>query len=82
MSTSPNITRAEIAYKLRSLAAEWRDGKEPDIMVCCYALFCAFGVNQCSMPLALETIASYVDPEGEIAYHSEEIEKFISGLDA
>ena len=82
MSTSPNITRAEIACKLRSLAAEWRDGKEQDIMVACYALFCAFGVNQCSLPLAFEIIAAYVDPEGEIAYHSEEIETFISELDA
>lgn len=82
MSTSPNITRAEIAYKLRSLAAEWREDKEPDIVAACYALFCAFGVIQCSMPLALEIIAAYVDPEGEIACHSEEIEKFISWLDA
>ena len=82
MSTSPNITRAEIGCKLRSLADEWRDGNEPDIVVACYALFCAFGVIQCSMPLALEIIAAYVDPEGEIACHSEEIEKFISGLDA
>ena len=82
MSTSPNITRSEIACKLRSLAAEWRDDKEPDIMVCCYALFNAFGVTQCSLPLAFEIIAAYVDPEGEIAYQSEEIETFISGLDA
>ena len=82
MSTSPNITRSEIACKLRSLAAEWREGKEPDIMMACYAIFCAFGVIQCSMPLALEIIAAYVDPEGEIAYHNDEIEKFISGLDA
>lgn len=33
MSTLPNITRADIACELRSLAAEWRDDKEPDIMV-------------------------------------------------
>ena len=82
MSTSPNITRTEIACKLRSLAAEWREDKEPDIMVVCYALFCAFGVIQCSVPLAFEIIAAYVDPEGDIAYTSEEIETFISGLDA
>ena len=82
MSTSPNITRSEIACKLRSLAAEWRDDKEPDIMVCCYALFNAFGVTQCSVSLAFEIIAAYLDPEGEIAYQSEEIETFISGLDA
>ena len=82
MSTSPNITRSEIACKLRSLAAEWRDDKEPDIMVCCYALFNAFGVTQCSVSLAFEIIAAYVDQEGEIAYQSEEIETFISGLDA
>lgn len=82
MSASPNITRAEIAMKLRSLADEWRDGKEPDIMVACYALFCAFGVIQCSFPLAFEVIAAYVDSEGETAYHNDEIETFISGLDA
>ena len=82
MSTSPNITRAEIACKLRSLAAEWREGKEPDIMVCCYALFNAFGVTQCSLPLAFEIIAAYVDPEGDIAYHNDEIDTFISELDA
>ena len=82
MSTSINTTHADIACKLRSLADEWRDGKEPDIMVCCYALFNAFGVTQCSVPLAFEVIAAYVDPEGEIAYHNDEIEKFISGLDA
>lgn len=82
MSTSPNITRAEITCKLRSLAAEWREDKEPDIMVCCYALFNAFGVIKCSVPLAFEIIAAYVDPEGETAYHSEEIEKFISEFDA
>ena len=82
MSTSPNITRAEIACKLRSLAAEWREDKEPNVMVCCYALFNAFGVTQCSVPLAFEVIAAYVDPEGEIACHNDEIEKFISGLDA
>ena len=82
MSTSPNITRAEIACKLRSLAAELREDKEPDIMVCCYALFNAFGVTQCSVPLAFEIIAAYVDPEGEIAYHNDEIETFISELDA
>ena len=82
MSTSINTTRADIACKLRSLADEWRDGKEPDIMVCCYALFNAFGVTQCSVPLAFEIIAAYVDPEGEIVYHNDEIEKFISGLDA
>lgn len=78
MSTSPNITRAEIARELRSLAAEWRDGKEPNIMVACYALFCAFGVIQCSLPLAFEIIAAYVDPEGEISYHNDEVETFIS----
>ena len=82
MSTSPNITRAEIGCKLRSLADEWRDGKEPDIMVCCYALFNAFGVTQCSVPLAFEVIAAYVDPEGEIVYRNEEIEEFIRELDA
>lgn len=82
MSISPNITRAEIACELRSLAAEWREGKEPDIMVVCYALFNAFGVIQCSVPLAFEVIAAYVDPEGEIAYHNDEIETFISGLGA
>ena len=82
MSTSPNITRAEIACKLRSLAAEWREDKEPDIVVACYALFCAFGVIQCSMPMALEIIAAYVDPEGEITYHNDEIETFMSEFDA
>lgn len=82
MSTSPNITRAEIACELRSLATEWREGKEPDIMTICYLLFDAFGVIQCSVPLAFEIIAAYVDPEGEIAYHNEEIEKFVSELDA
>ena len=82
MSTSQNITRADIARELRSLAAEWREGKEPDIMVCCYALFNAFGVIHCSVPLAFEIIAAYVDPEGEIAYHNDEIEMFISELDA
>ena len=82
MSTSINTTRADIARELRSLAAEWREGKEPDIMVCCYALFNAFGVTQCSVPLAFEIIAAYVDPEGEIACHNDDIEKFISGLDA
>ena len=82
MSTSPNITRTEIARELRSLAAEWRDGKEPNIMRACYLLFCAFGVIQCSLPLAFEIIAAYVDPEGEIVYHNEEIETFISELDA
>ena len=78
MSTSINTTRAEIACKLRSLAAEWRDDKEPDIMVCCYALFNAFGVIKCSVPLAFDIIAAYVDPEGEIACHNDEIETFIS----
>lgn len=73
MSTSQNITRAEIACELRSLAAEWREGKEPDIMVACYALFCAFGVAQCSLPIAFEIIAAYVDPEGEIVDCREEI---------
>ena len=82
MSTSINTQRAEIACALRSLAADWRDGKEPDIMVCCYALFNAFGVTQCSLPLAFEIIAAYVDQEGEIACHNDEIEKFISGLGA
>lgn len=82
MSTSPNITRSEIACKLRSLAAEWREDKEPDIMVCCYALFNAFGVIKCSVPLAFEIIAAYVDPEGEIVYHNDEIETFINELDA
>lgn len=66
MSTSQNITRSEIACKLRTLAAEWREDNEPDIMVACYALFNAFGVIQCSLPLAFEIIAAYVDPEGEI----------------
>ena len=73
MSTSPNITRTEIARELRSLAAEWREGKEPDIMVACYALLNAFGVIQCSVPLAFEISAAYVDPEGEIVEHSDEI---------
>lgn len=82
MSTSINTTRAEIACKLRSLADEWREDKELDIMVCCYALFNAFGVAQCSVPLAFEIIAAYVDPEGEIAYYNDEIETFISELDA
>ena len=82
MSTSQNITRAEIARELRSLAVDWREGKEPKIMTACYMLFCAFGVTQCSLPLAFETIAAYVDPEGEIAYHNDEIETFISELGA
>ena len=80
MSTSPNITRTEIARELRSLAVDWREGGEPDIMVCCYALFNAFGVVQCSVPLAFEIIAAYVDPEGEIAYYNDEVETFISEL--
>lgn len=82
MSTLPNITRADIASELRSLAAEWRDDKEPDIMTICYLLFDAFGVIQCSVPLVFEIIAAYVDPEGEAVYHSEEIETFISELGA
>lgn len=82
MSISPNITRAEIACELRSLAAEWREGKEPDIMAVCYALFNAFGVIQCSVPLAFEIIAAYVDPVGEVVYHNDEIETFISELGA
>lgn len=64
MSISPNITRAEIACELRSLAAEWREGKEPDIMVVCYALFNAFGVIQCSVPLAFEVIRRICRPRG------------------
>lgn len=80
MSTLPNITRAEIACELRSLAAEWRGGKEYDIMTICYLLFDAFGVIQCSVPLAFEIIAAYVDPEGEVAYHNDEIETFISEM--
>lgn len=82
MSTSPNITRAEIACKLRSLAAELRECDGLDMYDMVYALFDAFGVAHCSVHLAFEIIAAYVDPEGEIAYHSEEIEKFISELDA
>lgn len=82
MSASQNITRAEIACELRSLAAEWREDKEPDIMTICYLLFDTFGVIKCSVPLAFEIIAAYVDPEGEAVYHSEEIEKFISELSA
>lgn len=82
MSTSVNITRAEIARELLSLAAEWREGKEPNIIFCCYALFRAFGVIQCSVPLAFEIIAAYVDPEGEIAHYNDEIETFINELDA
>ena len=82
MSTSPNITRAEIACKLRTLASEWREDKDPDIMVACYALFNAFGVIQCSFPLAFEIIAAYVDTEGEIAYLNDEIATFISELNA
>lgn len=80
MSTLPNITRSDIACELRSLAAEWREGKEPDIMTICYLLFDAFGVIQCSVPLAFEIIAAYVDPEGEVAYHNDEIETFISEM--
>lgn len=82
MSTSPNITRTEIACELRSLAAEWRENKDPGIMVACYLLFDAFGVIQCSVPLAFEIIAAYVDPEGEVVYHNDEIETFISELGA
>lgn len=80
MSTSVNITRDEIAAKLRSLANEWREGKEPDIMTICYLLFDAFGVIQCSVPLAFEIIAAYVDPMGAVTYCQEELEKFISEL--
>lgn len=82
MSASPNITRAEIACELRSLAAEWREYKEPDIMTICYLLFDAFGVIQCSVPLAFEIIAAYVDPNGAVVYHNDEIETFISELGA
>lgn len=82
MSTSINTKRADIARELRSLAADWREGKEPKVTTACYLLFCAFGVIHCSLPLAFEIIASYVDPEGEIACHSEEIEKFISEFGA
>lgn len=82
MSASVNMQRHEIACELRSFAAEWREGKEPDIMTICYLLFDAFGVIQCSVPLAFETIAAYVDPEGEAVYSSEEIEKFVSEMGA
>ena len=82
MSTSPNITRAEIACELRSLADDFREGTEPNIMTVCYLLFNAFGVTKCSVPLAFEIIAAYVDPEGEIAYHNDDIETFINELDA
>lgn len=82
MSTLPNITRADIACELCSLAAEWRDGKEPDIMTICYLLFNAFGVIQCSVPLAFEIIAAYVNPNGAVVYHNDEIETFISELGA
>ena len=51
-------------------------------MTICYLLFDAFGVIKCSVPLAFEIIAAYVDPEGEIAYHNDEIETFISELGA
>lgn len=82
MSTSPNITRAEIACKLRSLADELRKCDCLDMYDMVYALFDAFGVAHCSVSLAFEIIAAYVDPEGEIACHNDEIETFISGLDA
>ena len=49
-------------------------------MTICYLLFNAFGVIQCSVPLAFEIIAAYVDPEGETVYHSKEIETFISEM--
>lgn len=78
MSTSPNITRSEIACKLRSLAAELRECDGLDMYDMVYALFDAFCVAQCSVPLAFEIIAAYVDPEGEISYHNDEIETFIS----
>lgn len=45
MSTSVNITRDEIAAKLRSLAAEWREGNEPDIMTICYLLFASSSMS-------------------------------------
>lgn len=66
MSTSPNITRADIACKLRSIAAELRECDGIDMYYMVYALFNAFGVAHCSLPLAFEIIAAYVDPEGEI----------------
>ena len=82
MSTSINTKRADIARELRSLAADWREVNEPKVTTACYLLFNAFGVTQCSLPLAFEIIAAYVDPEGEIACHNDEIETFISELGA
>lgn len=80
MSTSPNITRSEIACKLRSLADELRECDRLDMYDMVYALFDAFGVAHCSVHLAFEIIAAYVDPEGEVVYCNDEIDTFISEL--
>lgn len=74
MSASVNMQRYEVACELRSLAAEWREGKEPDIMTICYLLFDAFGVIQCSVPLAFEIIAAYVDPDGDYICEGDDLE--------
>lgn len=62
MSTSQNITRAEIARGLRSLATDWREGKEPNIMTACYMLFLHFWRDPVQFAIGIRDYRSICRP--------------------
>ena len=58
-------SKKSVAIKLRTLARDWSMTGVPDILTCTLALYEAFDCDNMSTCQAFQTIADYVDSDGD-----------------
>ena len=69
-----NPSKKSVAVKLRTLARNWSMTGVPDIFTCTIALYEAFGCDGMSTCLAFQTIADYLDSEGDYINSNQDME--------
>ena len=60
-----NPSKKSVAVKLRNLARDWSMTGVPDILTCTLALYEAFDCDGMSTCMAFQTIADYIDSDGD-----------------
>lgn len=60
-----NPSKKSVAVKLRTLARDWSMTGVPDVLTSTLALYEAFGIADMSICQAFQTIADYVDSDGD-----------------
>lgn len=60
-----NPSKKSVAIKLRTLARDWSMHGIPDAVTTTFALYEAFGVDDMGVCQAFQTIADYVDSDGD-----------------